>query len=265
MRRLFFIIITAGFSCSTYAEFRIWEDRKGNSLEAEYIKVIGESVNLRYPRKFNIAGFSDEDQVYIQLQNPPKLMINEVKRTGSQTTAYTKQSSIQVSGDNTTKLYSQVSIERDDRRTYDQSLTLKVYWIGHQTQHSENGGWSKEGRTILLKEVAEEIISPEQLVPNEPLTISGGPVAFKRTLLLDVREVPKKLSGSDYIKVDRSYYYVSRRRVTHDEGLIYLLAVVVDQRNEVLAMAATEKKLMRYADLIMQAGIGDPLQDLNEL
>jgi len=62
------------------AEMRMWTDKKGNSIEAEFVKIIAGKVILKTPAgkqlKVPQSGLSSADQTYLANAVPPKIDID---------------------------------------------------------------------------------------------------------------------------------------------------------------------------------------------
>lgn len=71
------LIISIG---TTHAETRIWTDKKGNSIEAEFVTIIGGKVILKKANGKQIkvpqVGLCDADQKYLENAVPPKIDID---------------------------------------------------------------------------------------------------------------------------------------------------------------------------------------------
>ena len=65
--------------CNVQAEMRIWSDKKGNTIEADYINIIGSKVALKTQEgkniKVPISGLCDADRKYLAEIIPPKIKI----------------------------------------------------------------------------------------------------------------------------------------------------------------------------------------------
>lgn len=78
--RFFFVSLAILLSVGTaVAEMRIWSDKKGNTIEAEYIKIIGAKVVLKTAEgkqlKVPVSGLCDADKDYLASTIPPKIKI----------------------------------------------------------------------------------------------------------------------------------------------------------------------------------------------
>jgi hypothetical protein len=80
MTKTVFLFISICFSLTATAEFRTWNDRNGNSIEAEFVRVFGGKVVIRDKAgktyKFDPLKLSDTDQLYL---NPPPKKPKEFK------------------------------------------------------------------------------------------------------------------------------------------------------------------------------------------
>lgn len=81
---LIYLVILTGMT-SFSDELRIWTFSNGKSVEAEFISVIGDKVALKGKRgkliKVSKTSISKEDQVYIELSQPPALDFSFSKTT----------------------------------------------------------------------------------------------------------------------------------------------------------------------------------------
>lgn len=74
------------------AEMRMWTDKKGNSIEAEFVKIFSGKVVLKLANgkqvKVPQSGLSKEDQEYLKSAIPPKIDIHvDIDKKGEQTSS----------------------------------------------------------------------------------------------------------------------------------------------------------------------------------
>lgn len=73
-------------SCS--AEIRTWKSVTGETLEGEYVSIVMDNVFIQKEDgkqiKVPLKGLSEEDRIYVELQNPPKLKVEYRKSQDSQ-------------------------------------------------------------------------------------------------------------------------------------------------------------------------------------
>lgn len=74
------ILILIGISTWAQAEMRIWSDKKGNTIEAEFVSVIGSKVVLKTPEgktlKVTMSGLSAADKKFLASSIPPTIKID---------------------------------------------------------------------------------------------------------------------------------------------------------------------------------------------
>lgn len=77
-------VVCALFCVSVQAEMRIWQDKKGNTIEAEFVTISAGKVVLRTSEgeqlKINPAGLSAADQAYLKRSIPPRIDISFSKK-----------------------------------------------------------------------------------------------------------------------------------------------------------------------------------------
>ncbi|MDF7799372.1 SHD1 domain-containing protein [Pontiellaceae bacterium B1224] len=74
------LCVLMGLTFSVSAEMRIWSDKKGNTIEAEYVSVIGSKVVLKTPEgktlKVTMSGLSAADKKFLASSIPPTIKID---------------------------------------------------------------------------------------------------------------------------------------------------------------------------------------------
>jgi hypothetical protein len=77
MKNSFITLILICAVSSSFSEFRVWNFNNGKSIEAEFVTLLGGQVSLKTVKGKRIKipenQFSDEDRVFLELINPPKL------------------------------------------------------------------------------------------------------------------------------------------------------------------------------------------------
>lgn len=91
---LFFFMVALCIAAQAEYEYRLWTDKKGNAIEAKYVRESTGKVSLIMldgkSKKVLLAGLSEADHHYVELQNPPDLeiecaKIKEIATTSIQT------------------------------------------------------------------------------------------------------------------------------------------------------------------------------------
>lgn len=81
MKSLYTVILAAALSTSFAAEARTWTAKNGQTIEGEYMSLSGDNVFIEKPDKTTIklpmATLSEEDQLFIELENPPRLKVEK--------------------------------------------------------------------------------------------------------------------------------------------------------------------------------------------
>lgn len=116
MRNLLVIVLVLGVFHSALAEFRIWRDKNGNSIEAELLTMSSAQVAVRDRDgkvfKFSPKKLSQADQRYLKTAFPPEMEIEFKKkqdRTQNGSSAYVS-------------TIGEIIITKKEQRAYDKSL-----------------------------------------------------------------------------------------------------------------------------------------------
>lgn len=108
---------------------RVWEDRKGNVLEAEFKGAVSGKVMLRDRNgkdyKLSISGLSEKDQKYIQTMMPPKIEIKFSKKQDRKNNSYT------------VEMLGQVTLTKTSRMPYSSQLKATLFMIGEDSYDDE--------------------------------------------------------------------------------------------------------------------------------
>jgi len=140
-RKIAIIAVLVTVNLLSWAEFRIWTDKTGYALEAEFVTETGGQMVFRDREgrkyKINPEQLSEEDQRYLQTLLPPVLDINVSKKTSSSTRGSSKQGFIQCV----------VRIKKTNTRPY--TGRLKAYLLVIGRQH-------KSDRYIVLNRAKKE-------------------------------------------------------------------------------------------------------------
>ena len=83
MKTFIKIVLTVSLSICARGEMRTWTSLPGNTIEAEYVKILFDNVIRKDANgaelKVPLNLFSGEDLKYIELSNPPKLSVDFMK------------------------------------------------------------------------------------------------------------------------------------------------------------------------------------------
>lgn len=127
MSKLLIIVLISGMSFSAVAEFRIWRDQKGNSIEAELLTINATQVTIRDRNgkvlKFSTRKLCEEDQKYLKTAFPPKMEIEFKKKQDRRQNGY--RAHVSTTGE--------ITITKKEQRAYDKSLKV-VFMIICESQ-----------------------------------------------------------------------------------------------------------------------------------
>ena len=135
--------------CATaHAEMRIWTDKKGNTVEAEYVKMYGSKVVLKTadgkPLRVPADGLCDDDHEYLATVTavPPRIHIkvdDDLERNKNATGYYRE--------DEEQRITCNVVIKKTNSEPYLSNCKARLYIIGE-----EKGGTKK--KILGIKEQA---------------------------------------------------------------------------------------------------------------
>lgn len=128
---LFFIL--ALIATCAFAEFRIWRDQKGNSIEAELLSMNAAQVAIRDRNgkvfKFNPKKLSQTDQQYLKTAFPPKMDVEFKKHQDRRNGSYNYSATVIMSGE--------VVITKKEQRDYSKSLKVVLLMIARSERHND--------------------------------------------------------------------------------------------------------------------------------
>lgn len=132
MRKIVLFLLLLAMSRVAIAEFRVWQDRKGNRLEAEYICEVGGKIMLRDPEgkefRLSLESLSKGDQQYLQRLLPPKLEIAFSKaQDRRKIDSYYSTLDIRCSAE----------IKKTSRMPYDRELKAVMVVLGYRDKEDE--------------------------------------------------------------------------------------------------------------------------------
>ena len=131
MKRHLLISVVLVMCLYAQAEYRIWTDKTGYAVEAEFVTETGGQMVFRdragQEYKIDPEQLSEEDQHYLQMLLPPTLDINVNKQTDSFSRGTVKQGSVQCV----------VRIKKTSTRPYTGKLSAHLLVIGrhHRSDH----------------------------------------------------------------------------------------------------------------------------------
>ena len=173
MKKLVLIMIVAGLAGSALAEFRVWTDRKGNTLEAEFVGTQGKKIILKKQDGTTLTisplPLTDDDKEYLYGKVPdglldpetealdlekPRLEIRFKKVTDTD-------NELEVKGFRDIHIVGRAKIIRKSTKPYPGQLTAFMYVIGHNDRI--NG-------YVLLDSTAHDL----DLKKNHEISLSGN-------------------------------------------------------------------------------------------
>ncbi len=129
------ILLTVG-GAVVRAETRMWTDKNGNTIEAEFVKIFSGKVVLKLPNgkqvKVPQSGLSQKDQDYLKSAIPPKIdievNIDRDKKTPVSWDGYVRKSE---------KIQGKVTITKKNREPCNKSFTAYLYIFSKDLQDDE--------------------------------------------------------------------------------------------------------------------------------
>jgi hypothetical protein len=164
------IIILHGFLVSVQAEMRIWTSVKGDTIEAEFIKIFSGTVVLRRADtgkeiKVPQSGLCSADIKYIKSSIPPKIEIevdvnNDKKETGSYSSDY----SAYGYSKKRQKVKCEVTITKKSKDPSTMPLSAKIYVISKDMRLEEMEVSSFDQHEFSFEKQKEVVFHSEPLV-----------------------------------------------------------------------------------------------------
>ena len=139
MRRLLIgiMIVLAIGAMGTFAEMRTWTDKKGNSIEAEFVSIFSGKVVLKTAngkqKKIPQSGLSAKDQEYLKNAIPPTIKIDvfidkENKQISSDGYGYSRRKE---------KIKGRVTLTKKNRESSSRKFTAYLYIFGKDLHDDE--------------------------------------------------------------------------------------------------------------------------------
>ncbi len=131
MRYLFSVLFFC-FCIVSFSEIRLWEDKKGNVLEAEYKCEISGKVILRdragNDYKLSISSLSEKDQNYLKTKLPPEIDIEFKKIQNRKKSSYYN---------SVVSMHGEVILTQTSRMPYSGELKATLFMIGNASYDDE--------------------------------------------------------------------------------------------------------------------------------
>lgn len=146
MRKMVILLFMVGAGLTSFGEMRIWQDRKGNTLEAEYVCVVGGKVTLRDANKKDyrlpLKDLCQKDQTFLQKLIPPTVEIEFSKKQDRRKTSY---------GYATLDITCSVEITKKSRLPYDRELRAVMVVMGYNEDTNEYTVLDKAESKFMFK------------------------------------------------------------------------------------------------------------------
>lgn len=143
------VLVAALIACRGHAEFRIWTDAKGNTLEAEYVCENAGRIVLRdhdgKDYRLALESLSQKDQEYLYSKIPPTLSIEFSKTQDRRKQEYYSDVDMQCS----------VQIKQTSRLPYEGDLKAELFVIGDSSRNKEYVMLDRTEKTFNFKDSRE--------------------------------------------------------------------------------------------------------------
>lgn len=117
---------------SAMAEMRIWEDKKGNTLEAEFQAIVSGKVALKDRNgkvyRLSMDSLSEKDRKYLQTKIPPKVEIEFKKISDTKNTDHYE---------HMVTMHGKVMITKKSRMPYERTMKATMFIIGEDAYEEE--------------------------------------------------------------------------------------------------------------------------------
>ncbi|MEE9368343.1 MAG: SHD1 domain-containing protein [Pontiella sp.] len=133
---LIVVIMVLGFVFAAQAEMRIWTSVKGDTIEAEYIKLFAGKVILNTPEgkqlKVPISGLCNADKEWLANAVPPKIKISvDMDKDSDTLSSYSGYSYDYQTKAETVK--GTVKLDKTNQEPCNREFTARMYVIGKET------------------------------------------------------------------------------------------------------------------------------------
>lgn len=128
-RKWILVILGCSVCGLAIAEMRIWEDKKGNTLEAEFQCVVSGKVVLKDRKgkdyKLSVSSLSAKDRKYLETKLPPKVKIEFKKKQDRMNNSYV------------IKMEGEVVLTKTSQMPYTAGLKATLFMIGEDSFDDE--------------------------------------------------------------------------------------------------------------------------------
>jgi len=135
----------------SHAEYRIWEDTKGNILEGEFVTMNGKLVVVKErsgkEREFKPEILCEADRQYLEKVVPPKLSIDVSKTTEGGTSRSSGEA-----------VRCRVSVKQTDTRPYKGELTAVLVLMGESIRTGSKMSVGKKEHVFTLPENRGQLV-----------------------------------------------------------------------------------------------------------
>ena len=223
------LIVLAIGEVAARAEMRMWTDKKGNSIKAEFVKIVAGKVILKTPagKRLNVlkSGLSNADQIYLANAVPPKIDIdvdidNDRKKL-HESVGYTRTRE---------KIKGHVTLIKKNREPCNRTFSAYLY--------------------LFRKDLSEDEISVLDKSKHEFSFEHQKKVSFDGNQ-----------SKVEYTKYDSDYYHYSRNRNPGSEYAGYL--VIVEDKGKIICVKGSRRLYENKASQIRKAKKGSLLDNLD--
>ena len=138
MRKLLTGCVILSLCSGAFADYRIWMDRDGNEIEAEFVRELFDKVTLRKKNgsevRMALDEFSELDQKYLRVKVPPAIDV-EVKHRDW----IWEEPPVLDGRDNPITCHKvAVRVEKKSKRPYTSRLYAEIFFIGEEVEGNDN-------------------------------------------------------------------------------------------------------------------------------
>lgn len=153
MRKLLIFGFVLTLCSVAFADYRIWQDRDGNEIEAEFVRELFDKVTLRKKDgsevRMTLDEFSDLDQKYFRVMVPPKIEVDVQVRDKYRLYEYNGARMNPETLDHRVV----VRVEKKSKRPFTSRLYAEIYFLGEEVDDN--------GNKILVSKQEFDFIFPE--------------------------------------------------------------------------------------------------------
>jgi len=135
---LIFFALTLVFFCgSALAEMRVWEDRSGKEVKAEFSRELFGSVELRRPDgslySIPLENLSDQDTKYLRTRIPPEIELEvRTQKLPKVRNENATRSEYEQFADDINVVTAKIEVRQKSSAVYNGTLRAEVYFIGKE-------------------------------------------------------------------------------------------------------------------------------------